>query len=107
MRKMRKYRDYLIEKLQDPVEASAYLQTALEEYQTDHDAAAFLLSLRTVAEAQGGFSTPATQTDITPQALYGELASDENLRLDTLGSILNGLGYRLSIEPLNASIHSP
>ena len=32
---MRKYRDYLIEKLADREEAISYLQTALEEYQTE------------------------------------------------------------------------
>ena len=51
---MRKYRDYLIERLSDREAAISYLQTALEEYQTDGDTAAFLLALRSVVEAQGG-----------------------------------------------------
>ncbi len=51
---MRKYRDYLIEKLADREEAIAYLQTALEEYQSDGDTPAFLLALHSVVEAQGG-----------------------------------------------------
>lgn len=51
---MRKYRDYLIEKLADREEAIAYLQTALEEYQTDGDMPALLLALHSVVEAQGG-----------------------------------------------------
>ena len=53
-RKMRKYRDYLIEKLADREKAVSYLQTALEEYQTDGDMPALLLALRSVIEAQGG-----------------------------------------------------
>ena len=53
-RKMRKYRDYLIEKLADREKAVSYLQTALEEYQTDGDMPALLLALRSVVEAQGG-----------------------------------------------------
>ncbi len=54
MRKMRKYRDYLIEKLSDHEEAIAYLQTSLEEYEKDGNTSALLLALRSIAEAQGG-----------------------------------------------------
>ena len=51
---MRKYHDYLIEKLADREKAVSYLQTALEEYQRDGDMPALLLALRSVVEAQGG-----------------------------------------------------
>ena len=54
MREMRKYRDYLIERLADPKEAVAYLQTSQEEYQKDGDTVAFLLALQSIAEAQAG-----------------------------------------------------
>ena len=53
MRKMRKYRDYLIEELSDPEEAIAHLQIALEEYQKDGDRFVFLMALQSVVEAQG------------------------------------------------------
>ena len=53
-RKMRKYRDYLIEKLADREKAISYLQTALEEYQADGNTPAFLRAVRNVVEAQGG-----------------------------------------------------
>lgn len=53
MRKMRKYRDYLIEELSDPEEAIAHLQIALEEYQKDGDTFVFLMALQSVVEAQG------------------------------------------------------
>lgn len=56
MREMRKYRDYLIEKLSDHEESIAYLQTSLEEYQKDGNTSALLLALRSLAEAQGGRS---------------------------------------------------
>ena len=52
MRKMRKYRDYLIEELSDPEEAIAYLEVSKEEYQKDGDAVAFLIALQSIAEAQ-------------------------------------------------------
>ncbi|MBI1928534.1 putative addiction module antidote protein [Candidatus Poribacteria bacterium] len=106
MRKMRKYRDYLIETLQDPEEATAYLQVALEEYQADHDTAALLIALRSVAEAQGGLSELARRTRLNRQNLYRTLSSNGNPKLNTLGAILNGLGYRLSVEPLEGEMTS-
>ena len=54
MRQMIKYRDYLIERLADPEEAIAYLETSQEEYQKDGDTVAFLLALQSIAEAQVG-----------------------------------------------------
>ena len=54
MRKMRKYRDYLIGILADHEEAVAYLETSLEEYQKDGDTVAFLIALQSIAEAQAG-----------------------------------------------------
>ena len=50
MRKMRNYRDYLIEELSDREEAIAYLQISIEEYQKDGNTSALLLALRGWAE---------------------------------------------------------
>ena len=52
MRQMRKYRDYLVERLADYDEAIVYLQTSAEEYQKDGDNAAFLIALQSIANAQ-------------------------------------------------------
>ena len=49
----RDFRDYHIEKLQDPEDARVYLDVALEEYEKDGDTEALLLALRDIAEAQG------------------------------------------------------
>ena len=54
MRKMRKYRDYLIGILADREEAIACLEISIEEYQKDGDTVAFLLALQSIAEAQAG-----------------------------------------------------
>ena len=61
MRKMRKYRDYLIEELSDPEEAIVYLEVSIEEYQKDGDTVAFLLALQSIAEAQAGNNEIASQ----------------------------------------------
>lgn len=95
---MRKFKDYLIETLKDNEEAQAYLNTALEEYKKDNDAEAFLLALRDVAEAQGGLACLAKKTNLNRQNLYKVLSGKTNPKLMTLGVILNGLGFHLSVE---------
>ena len=46
--KTRSYHTYLMESLQDPIEAAAYLEVALEE----KDPALLLLAIQNIAEAQ-------------------------------------------------------
>lgn len=101
MRKLRKWRDILIENLRNnPEEAEAYLEVVLEEFEEDGDAEALLLALRTVAEAKGGVPALARRVGMNRQSLYKALSSAGNPRLSTIGVILHGLGYRLSLEPL-------
>ena len=102
MSKYRDFKDYHIEKLQDPEEAKVYLSVALEEYEQDSDAEAFLLALRDVAEAQGGLMQLAKRTKLNRQNLYRALSAKGNPRLQTVETILHGLGYRLSVEPIKA-----
>lgn len=68
---MRKYRDYLIEELSDPVEAIAHLQIALEEYQKDSDTFVFLMALESVVEAQGELSEKQRAEELLAQAKNG------------------------------------
>ena len=99
MSKTTKFNNYLIDSLKDPKEASAYLNVALEEYRKDNDAEFFLLALRDVAEARGGLGCLAQKTKLNRQNLYKTLSKEGNPQLITLGNILNGLGFHLSIEP--------
>ena len=97
---MREFREYVKDKLKDPEEAMAYLNTALEEYESDKDTEAFLLALRTVAEVKGGVTELSRKTNLNRQHLYRTLSSKGNPRLNTLETVLHGLGFRLSIVPL-------
>ena len=97
---MREFRDYLKEKLKTREAAVSYLNTALEEYEKDKDTDAFLLALRTLAEVKGGIGELAKKTNLNRQHLYRTLSSKGNPRLDTLEDVLHGLGFRLSIVPL-------
>ena len=98
MARTRDYQEALLEALKDPEEAKVYLEVALEEYEQDNDKEAFLLALRNVAEAQGGISALAGRTNLNRQNLYRALSPRGNPRLATIGAILHGLGFRLSVE---------
>ncbi len=106
MRKMRTYREYLIDTFTDRGEAIGHLQVALEDYQTHRNTDIFLFLLETVVEAQGGIAELAKETDTNPQVLSDALTSDHIPLIDRLGTILKVLGYQLSIEPLEVESHN-
>lgn len=103
MKKSRDFKEYHINKLRNPNEARIYLSVALEEYEKDKDIEAFLLALRDVAEAQGGLSKLSKRTHLNRQNLYKILSSRGNPKLETVGAILGGLGFRLSVEQVEES----
>ena len=97
-RTYRTFEEIQFEKLADRHEAMAYLDLAIEEYEDDGDAEAFLLALRRVADAQGGIGRLAEATGLNRQHLYEALSEAGNPRLDTLSRVLRGLGFRLRID---------
>ncbi|MFT3741808.1 MAG: transcriptional regulator [Gammaproteobacteria bacterium] len=92
------FHNLLIESLKNQRKATAYLQVALDEYQEDGNIEIFLLALRNVAEAKGGIGLLAKRTHLNRQNLYHTLSRKGNPRLNTLGSLLKGLGFHLLIE---------
>ncbi len=101
MREYRTWEEILMERFtSDWEEAIGYLDVALEEYQEDGDTPFFLLGLQNVIEARGGVSEVAKKIGIAPQCLSDMLSSEKAPRLDTLNTILQALGCRLSIQPL-------
>ena len=114
MRNSGTWREYMVQRLaSDPGRVKGYLQAIMEEYQIFGDLRVVLLALRTVAEAEGGISTLAKRINAEPEALSEELSSDNALTIDTLRTILNAFGCRLSIESLEpedlhySTTHSP
>jgi probable addiction module antidote protein len=99
-RTYRKFQDYLVERLQDPKEAEVFLEVALEEYEEDGNTEAFMLALRYLAEAKGGVSKLSKVTKLNRQNLYKILTGKTSPRLDTIFSIMKGLGYHFKAEPL-------
>jgi probable addiction module antidote protein len=96
---MRSFHEYNIEKLKDQEDASLYLTEALIDFEFDHDVESFLKALKDVTEAQGGIGELAKRTNLNRQNLYKLLSAKRQPKIETLGTILDGLGFRLSIVP--------
>ncbi len=92
------YYEGLLESLQDPEEATAYLNAALE----DGDQEVFLLALRDVAEARG-LSRVAQDAQLNRENLYRMLSRQGNPQLISLIALLKSMGLRLAIEVEPAS----
>ena len=98
MRKLGTFKEFHLQELNDPVKAKAYIDVALEEYQSDNDDGALLLALRDIAEAQGGLRKLAEKTGLDRSNIYRTLSAGGNPRLHTLAAILHGMGLRLSVD---------
>jgi len=79
--------------LEDPEEAAAYLNAALEE----NDQEVFLLALRDITEARG-FSRVAKDASLNRENLYRMLSPAGNPQLSSLNTLLHSIGLRLAVE---------
>ena len=87
------YESRLLEDLQDPEEAVAYLEAAIE----DDDPATFLLALRQVVRAHGT-SEVARKAKLGRESLYKTLSESGNPELQTINKLLHAMGLRLSVQ---------
>ncbi|MES2608327.1 MAG: transcriptional regulator [Pseudomonadota bacterium] len=101
---MRSFHEYNIEKLKNSEDACLYLTDALLDFEVDHDVHAFLKALKDVTDAQGGIGELAKRTNLNRQNLYKILSAKRQPKIETLGTILDGLGFQLSITPKNSTI---
>ena len=90
------YEDTLIDSLQDPEEAAAFLEAALE----DADQAVLMLALRQVAQARGGVAAVARKATLTREATYRMLSESGNPALSSLTAVLAATGLQLSVKPM-------
>ena len=84
------YKDFLLERLNDPDYAAGYLSACVEEGED-----VFLLGLRNVAEALGGIGQLAESTELNRETLYRMLSEEGNPRLSSLFTVLDALGIQL------------
>ena len=99
MKPSRSYHEDLIEDLQDPIEAQAYLNAALDE----GDEKLFLVALRNVLEAQGGLSKFSKQAKLNRVSLYKMLSRSGNPEWGSIISLLSALGIRFQITGKRSS----
>lgn len=92
--KTESYRESLLESLKDPDEAAHYLNACLE----DDDPRVLLMALRDVADARGGIRTLSRNTRLNRESLYRMLSRSGNPSLDSLATVLNAVGLRLSVQ---------
>src|SRR5689334_7953760 len=92
------YDDYLLKSLKDRREAEAFLKAALE----DGDPRVFLQALRHVAQARG-MSKVAAKSKLNRESLYKMLSKRGNPSLQSLGALLDSLGFRLTVESKDAA----
>ena len=89
------YEDLLYQDPQDPEEAVAYLNAALDdEYSKGGEV--FLLALRDVAKARG-MKQLAQDTQLSRESLHRTLSREGNPRFSTLEAVLKSLGLKLSV----------
>ena len=90
------YRESLLQDLQNPEEALAYLNAAL----IDENQEVFLLALKDVLEAQGGsFSGLSKKTQLNRENLYRMFSKKGNPKLKNLRSVLHVFGWELAVRP--------
>lgn len=95
-RKFRDYQEKLIQDLQDPKLASAYLNEAL----LDEDPRMFLLALKNVYEARGQEMTAlARKTKLSRENLYRILSTKGNPKLTSVIALLHASGFSLAVQP--------
>ncbi len=100
---MREHKELVKEIVKDPEEALAYLRASLDDYMKDGDLEAFLITLRTVADAKGGVTELSNKTGLNRQNLYKILSKDGNPTLKTMRTILNSLDLNLSVTSSKAA----
>jgi probable addiction module antidote protein len=83
-----------------PEDIEAFINDVFDAYAQHQNLSALLASLRIIARVRG-ISEIAEAAGITRQGLQKALSAKGNPRLDTLGLILGGMGYRLAVKPIH------
>jgi HTH-type transcriptional regulator/antitoxin HigA len=84
-----------------PEDIEPFINDVFDAYAEHQNLSALLASLRIIARVRG-ISEIAAAAGISRQGLQKALSAKGNPRLDTLGLILGGMGYRLAVKPLHA-----
>ncbi len=91
------YEDLLLDELKDPEYAAGYLTACLEEGEE-----VFLLGIRNVAKALGGMKALSDATNLNRESLYDMLSKSGNPLFSSVTTVLDKLGFELTLKPKNA-----
>ena len=100
MRITRNFKEVLHEALKDPIEADAYLNVAIEDYAEDGNTE-FFNGITGCRRSSGGLSLLAKRTKLNGHNLDFLFSGHGNPRVNTIDAVLRGLGFKLTIQPLN------
>lgn len=90
------FKDYLLKDLAEPEFAKGYLQAAIQDFDKDGNIETLLLSMKDIAEAQGGIERLVSWTNLNPQTLTYLLNTNPSPQLDKVLDILSRLKDSLS-----------
>jgi probable addiction module antidote protein len=99
MRRYRSYKQYLIESLKDPEEASAYLKACLEEALETNEMGIFQLAVRDVVEAQGGITEISSKMNVGRESFYKSLSPTGKPKFVTIMQALKACGFEMDFHP--------
>ena len=85
------FKDYLLKDLTQPEFAKGYLEAALQDFDREGNIEILLLSMKDIAEAQGGIEELVAGTNLSPQALTYLLSPEHPPQLDKVLEILSTL----------------
>lgn len=99
MKKSVPYHDILMRSLQNPEQAVAYINVALEDCMGDDEESRKVLleAFKNVAEAQGGIAKLAEKSGLGRESLYKTLSSKGNPKLSTLAAIAHAMGFNITL----------
>lgn len=101
---MRTFEDVTVEAFKrDPEEAQIFLSIVLRDYGEDGDIKPLMSAIELVAEAQGGVDKLARRLKMSKSDLEARLKSRAKINYFELATILRGIGYRVSVEPLQVA----
>ena len=100
---MRKFIDMVEERLRkNPERIDGFIETQFEEYAKDGDLGALLAALQIASRAKG-VAIAAESGEGADNPLQKALIEDDSPKLESTNAMLHALGYRLSVQPLEAA----
>lgn len=97
-RELRKWDDYVQDKIQDPKLAAEYLNAAAE----DEDDRVFVIALKRVIDVHGGLSNLARTAQLNRGSLHRALTGKANVSFSTMQKTLAAAGFQMRFRAVTS-----